>query len=170
MDARSTPECGHGTVLTTTTVAVTSGKFSHVLRVLLPYIEMSINSLIRIKYLTVGDALQSVVDQGLYNPRLSALFDRLWNARLEHAEERPVDAFMDSLLETTLEESETLRNDALLFWLTLLSQNYPLDFDVFILLLQPPLEPALQTFVDATRQWQLFESPVEVKILSSVEL
>lgn len=125
-----------------------------------PYIEEAVALLVRTRELVIGDDLQQVLDDGLYNPRLGALFETLWVARFEHAEHRDNEASVRELLQATFTDpSPLLRNDVILFWLTLLAQNEAPPSQVLLLLTCPTPDPA---FIRAAEHWAGLGSPVRV--------
>jgi hypothetical protein len=130
-----------------------------------PHIQTLIDRLIRAPDLHIGDDLQQVLDLGLYNPRLGSLFETLWVARFEHAEQRDRDRSVRDLLRATFEDpSPLVRNDALLFWLTLLRQNVASTTGQVLLLLTNPagLDEPLAAFIRSAEHWATLGSPVRV--------
>lgn len=139
-----------------------SGVLADLVRALRPYIEILIDRLIRTPELIVGDDLQQVLDHGLYNPRLGTLFETLWMARFKHIERLDREGTVRELHRTTFEDPSLLsRNDALLFWLTLLPQNDANPGQV-ILLVRSPLDPGMASFIRAAEHWADLGSPVRV--------
>jgi hypothetical protein len=139
----------------------TSGTFADVLDDLHPLVVSVIEQLIRIDELSTGDELQHVLDQGLYNPHLSATFETLWTARFEHHEGRDILPWKERLLHETFEaESSILRMDALLLWLTLAGQN-DLDESVHSLVIKATLDSDLAFFMRAADHWRSLGSPLE---------
>jgi hypothetical protein len=136
-----------------------------VVEALRPHIEIFIDSLVRVADLVIGDDLQQVLDLGLYNPRLGVLFETLWAARFEHLEHRDFSAPFLELTKTTFDDpSALIRNDALLFWLTLLRQNDATTTRQVILVIRSPggLDPAMCAFVRAAEHWISLGSPVRI--------
>lgn len=128
-----------------------------------PYIEAAIIRLIQAADLSIGDDLQQVLDDGLYNPRLGALFEILWIARFEQAEHRDNDASVRELLRATFEDPSPLtRNDAILFWLTLLGQNEAPGIPIILVLTCVSPDPSVPAFIRSAEQWAGLGSPLRI--------
>jgi hypothetical protein len=149
------------------TVEAPSGAFAEVTRGLRPFIQTRIDDLIRIEELAISNNLQDVLDQGLYNPHLSNLFENLWSARFQYAERQDTQAVVEALIKATFEErSVALRCDSLLFWLTLMSQNYPVSSGQLNLIIQGPEDDELTLFLLMSEAWSTQGCPLKILILS----
>lgn len=129
------------------------------------YVQDVITRLIQIPDFTVGEELQRVLDQNLYSPILSTLFETLWTARFEHREGHDVEPFLSALLRLTFETpSIPTRCDAFVFWFTLLHQNYPVDYRQALLILtsHQGFDPDLWTFLKIAEYWKTLGSPLRV--------
>lgn len=160
MDAR--PASERGGILTLTTL----GTFTDVLDGLRPLVEGQLDQLIRIVDLSVGDELQQLLDQGLYNPLLSTAFEMLWTARFECREGRDIFPWRDRLLRATFEAGAVaLCSDAVLLWLTLSAQN-DLAESAPSLVVRGPLDPDLAYFLKIAEQWRSLGSPLVISVES----
>jgi hypothetical protein len=141
-----------------------SGAFANLVNGLRPHVEALIERLVRAHELHMGDDLQEVVDLGLYNPRLGVLFETLWLARFEHTENRDFAPHVRELLRLTFADpSPLIRNDALLFWLTLLHQNDGTSShrEILLVLTSPAgFDTAMRQFIQAAEHWADLGSPV----------
>lgn len=147
-----------------------SGAFTALIDALRPHVGIFIDRLLRAPDLIIGDELQQVVDFGLYNPQLSMIFETLWIARFEHAEQRDPAATLHTLLRMTFDEpSLFVRTDALLFWLTLFHQNEVNTHGQVILFLTHPagLDTDIMTFIRTAETWSAFGSPVRIVTLAA---
>lgn len=139
-----------------------SPRMTDVVIALRPHVQIFIDRLIRASNLHIDDALQQVLDLGLYNAQLNSLFETLWLARFEFRERRETDDRIRELLDATFVESTPLiRDDALLFWLTLLRQNEE-SGHVYLLLTGPSVDEDLVEFIHAAEHWMELGSPVRI--------
>lgn len=145
-------------------VDLNSGALADLVDALRPHIEIFIDRLIRAPDLSISDDLQQLLDLGLYNPRLGALFEVLWVARFEHLEQYDREGSVRELLKTTFEDpSPLIRIDALLFWLTLVRQNHASASQVILLLTSPVgFDAGMASFIRAAEHWESLGSPVRV--------
>lgn len=146
-------------------VETLSGDMTVIVDALRPHVEILIDRLIRAPDLVIGDDLQQVIDLGLYNPKLGLLFETLWLARFEFSEHRDFTTHLVELVRTTFDDHPLIRNDALLFWLTLLRQNEGTAAGQVILMIARPaagLDAATETFIRAAEHWEPLGSPVRI--------
>jgi hypothetical protein len=127
------------------------------------YVEGIIDRLTRIDSLVVSDELQQMLDQSVYSPHLTLLFELLWTARFDRAEGRDVASIFARILHDTFDvESILQRCDALLFWLTLFRQNYEGVKLIVLTLVDPVGSDALAQFLRAVGHWAPFGCPLKV--------
>ena len=149
------------------TIEVTTGRLTDVMASFRSFIVTLIDRFVRIRDLVIGDDLQNVVDQGLYSPQLSGLFEKLWTARFEHEENRDASTLISELVRVTFEGGTPPScNDALFFWLSLMGKNYAVARDKINLIVQGDIEPDLSFFILMAEIWQPFGSPLRVLILN----
>lgn len=150
------------------TIDVLSGTFDEAARGLRPVVEMLLDRLSRVEDLVISDGLQDTLDRGLYNPRLSDLFEKLWSARFEHAEKRDARAILDELMRSTFDEGGAApRCDALLFWLTLMGQNYSVAPGQLNLIIQGHMDDDLVLFLLMSEAWHVHGCPLRSLALLS---
>jgi hypothetical protein len=149
------------------TVEVTTGSLADVMAPFRSFVVALIERFIRMRDLVIGDDLQNVVDQGLYSPQLSGLFEKLWSARFEHEENRDTEALVNELVHATFEDlTPPACNDAFLFWLSLMGQNYVVDRGKLNLIIHGSMEPDLSFFIVMAEIWQPLGSPLQILILN----
>jgi stress-induced morphogen len=150
------------------TVEVPSGMFDQAARGLRPLVETLIDRLIRLEDLTISDELQDLLDRGLYNPRLSDLFEKLWSARFQHVEKLDAHTTLNELLRETFEDGVlALRCDALLFWLTLMGQNYAVAPGQLNLIIRGRGDEDLVLFLLMAETWHARGCPLRSLVLLS---
>lgn len=148
-------------------VEVPSGSFEEATRGLRPITQSLIDRLIRIDELVISDNLHDVLDRGLYNPRLSDLFEKLWFARFQHVEMQNPQQQLGELMKETFEEgTPALRSDAVLFWLTLMGQNYRLYPGQLTMIVQERLDADLVQFLLMSETWHAQGCPLRTLVLS----
>lgn len=144
-------------------VEVATGVLTETLAALRPHVEILIDRLVQIEDLVVGQDLQQVLDVGVYNPRLGSLFELLWTARFERREGRDPTHIVKDLWRLTFDEaSPLLRNDAVLFWLSLLRQNDSPAQVILIVTSATGFDPDMQSFVRAAEHWASLGAPLRI--------
>lgn len=142
---------------------------SHDLRVI-------VTRLVQKADLLVGDELHHVLDLGLYDATLNALFTALWDARFEHREGNSATGAIEALVQKSfpMPEPATLSNlpwvtqDVALFWLTLAKQNGIIDRVVVWVTLDVAGDSAsllhLHQLILSAERWASLGSPLRLLI------
>lgn len=149
------------------TAEAPTGGFEEAMHGFRGYVETLIDRFIRMEHLNVSADLQHLLDQGLYNPELGELFEDLWTARFEYREKRRFDSIVQQLVTVTCDRGAPgSRSDALLFWLTLMGQNYDVTPGKVNLVVGSTPDPDLAVFLTMTEAWQGHGCPLRVLVLS----
>lgn len=149
------------------TAEAPTGSFEETMRGFRNYTETLLDRFIKMDPLNVSPDLQHLLDQGLYNPELGELFEDLWMARFEYREKRSFEALLQQLVAVTCDKGPPgSRSDALLFWLTLMGQNYTVAPGMVNLVVGAAPDPDLAVFLTMSEAWQAHGCPLRVVVLS----